>query len=167
MIGATRRLAARAAIGAALLAPLPSTAAPDVCTWGGTALQPTAEFTANPGLSNVRPASDYVEGHVTGVLAGAGARCTGTMVWDGVIHPGATCTSFFLSGTVSGVPGVKWMIEASTAYGRALLFDEAGERVGTWGSNVLSLDTPAAVAACNTPEGLTVGRLHATMELFR
>lgn len=161
------RIVAGAVLSAAMLSvPAPASAAPDVCTWGGTPLEPTADATISPGLSNAHPASDYLHGHVTGPLAGAGARCTGTMEWDGVLHPGSTCNFFILSGTVSGVPGVQWMFEVSGAYGRSMLLSPEGRLVGSWGSNALSRELLETGRACGTDEGLTNARISFTMELF-
>jgi hypothetical protein len=146
--------------GAALLAAValtavgPAGAAEGVCTWGGTPLDPTGQAWA-PGLSNHHPAPNAIPLHVEGDLGGVGASCTGTMIFDGYMLPGAQWRLFIEYGAVSGVPGVAWFFGGGGAVSRGLLYSPEGKVVGTYDPVVEIASLPDLIPKCLTPEGLT------------
>jgi hypothetical protein len=162
-----RIVVAVAVLTLSVLVPSAVRAAPDVCTWGGTALEPTGTATIGPpGLSNAHPAAEPIPFVATGPLAGAGARCTGTMTFNGIFHAGSLCRLFIVSGEISGVDGVKWAFEIGGAYSRSVLYGPDGRPVGSWGPSVIDQNLPDVIAQCNTPEGITAVTFYGTMELI-
>lgn len=166
-----RRIRLSAAVATVLLAAVlavPGTsAAADVCTWGGTPAEPTGEFwIESPGLANSFPAARPLAFWAQAPLAGAGARCTGTLRIEGFIMPGSLCRLFEIYGTVEGVNGLAWFSDYGGAYSRARFYDAAGNLVGFYGANVIDQGFPAVLSACNGA-GYTGGTYNATVELFR
>lgn len=160
------RLIASLLIFAALaLGPAAGRAA-SACTWGGNAAAATGTFgVAAPGLSNTSGAAEPLDFWAEGELAGVGTYCTGVLRIEGTILPGSMCRLFYITGTVSGIPGVKWFFDIGGAYSVAQFYGPDGKIVGSYGASVVHDGFVDAVTACNAAGGLTGGKFYATVEV--
>ncbi len=158
--------AALLALAAVLSTGAVSAQASTTCTWGGTPAAPTGTFTLDPGLTNT-PSVGPVDFKATGALAGGGI-CTGKMVYDGVFDAGASCLASTFHVRVKGLPGV--VSAAGTADNLipapALLYDAAGNVVGTELAQIVTVDNAPTYTDCMTPEGFTGGSFSSVVELF-
>ena len=132
----------------------PSDSGPRLCTWGGTPDNPTGIVTFDPGITNT-PSAGPIATHAWGPLEGPG--CHGTMDFNGIGRPGASCPSgVIFEGPVYGVAGVTRLF--GPGFGplvHEFLYDGQGNIVGSdqplvkvFGnsapnSNALDCDTPA------------------------
>lgn len=148
---------------------LPSTAAPlvKVCDWGGTTDAPTGDVTVTPGLTNT-PSATNAKLYATGSLAGGG-RCTGTMVFRGIVRAGSTCAEAYFKGKVYGLRGVARFEGPGVAVMvHEFLYNHRGEIVGT-DQPLLQVPQPdgySHVQDCAIPKGFRHGRFSSTVELW-
>jgi hypothetical protein len=153
-------------VAAALSAGTGSAQASTTCTWAGTPAAPTGSFTLEPGITNT-PSVGPLEFKATGDLAGGGI-CSGKMVYDGVFDTGASCLAATFHVRVKGLPGV--VRAAGTADNLvpapALLYDAAGNVVGTELAQIVTVDNAPNYTDCTTPEGFTWGSFSSVVELF-
>src|SRR4051812_44123843 len=95
MIGA----AATAIVLAAIPAGTASAQQPRTCTWGGTPLAATGQNEiSGQGLTST-PSTQPLHFHATGPLGG---QCSGTMVFDGLMDAGASCSTITFHAHVWG-----------------------------------------------------------------
>jgi hypothetical protein len=156
-------LAATSLVSAGLNA-APASAATTICTWGGTPPAPTGSFTINPGITNL-PAPGALKFRATGELSGGG-RCTGTMTFVGQIDAGSTCTLASFEGTVKGLPGVTRFWGKGSLGVTELLYDAAGNIVGSDQPEILTPENQPKTPDCYAAAGFTAGTFAATVELF-
>jgi hypothetical protein len=82
-----------------------------VCTWGGTADQPTGVVSFSPGLTVV-PSTQPIAFTATGELAGGGCNDSEgnprVMTFEGELLTGSSCAALRDWARVSGVPGVNF-----------------------------------------------------------
>lgn len=136
-----------------------------ICTWGGTPVETTGTFTVKPGLTNT-PAAEPLKFHAEGPLAG-GSGCTGKLVFDGVVGAGSTCAFSTFEGKVKGLPGVARFQGAGTVVAPSILYDRAGNIVGSEQPQVLTgAGSGSEVTDCATPEGFTDGSFSSVVELL-
>jgi hypothetical protein len=137
------------------------------CTWGGTPLNPTGtiEYTGQ-GITNT-PSSEPLPFIATGPLAGG---CSGQLTYRGYSASGATCSLGAFEASARGLPGVvRAAGEAAAGLVPALLYDKAGNVVGSENPQVLTSGTEESNLAftnCNTPEGFKKGNFSSVIELF-
>jgi hypothetical protein len=148
-----------AAYGAA-----PASAATTTCTWGGTPVAPTGTFTISPGLTPL-PAPGALKFKATGELVGD-APCTGTMTFVGQIDAGSTCALASFEGDVKGLPGVTQFWGKGSLTVPELLYDAAGNVVGSDQPEIMTPDNQGKATDCQTTSGFTGGTFAATVELF-
>ena len=134
------------------------------CAWGGTPAAPTGTFTIDPGITNL-PAPGALKFKATGELAGGGV-CTGTMTFAGQIDAGSTCTLASFEGSVKGLPGVTRFWGKGSLLVPEVLYDAAGNIVGSDQPEVLTPQNQQNPTDCDTPGGFTGGTFAATVELF-
>ena len=146
----------------------PSDGGPRLCTWGGTAANPTGIVTFDPGLTNT-PSAGSIATHAWGPLEGPG--CHGTMEFNGIGRPGASCPSgVIFEGLVYGVPGVTRLF--GPGFGpqvMELLYDRLGNVVGSDQPTVKTMGNSAPnsnALDCNTPEGFRRVPFSSTVELY-
>jgi hypothetical protein len=142
----------------------PAGAAVTKCTWGGTPLAPTGTFTVTPGTTNL-PAPSALAFKATGKLAGDD-RCDGTMTFVGQIDAGSTCALASFEGSVRGLPGVAYFWGKGSLAVPELLYDAAGNLVGSDQPEILTSENQPHTSDCDTPAGFTGGTFAATVELF-
>jgi hypothetical protein len=142
----------------------PASASTATCTWGGTPAAPTGTFTINPGISNL-PAPEALKFRATGELSGGG-RCTGTMTFVGQIDAGSTCVLASFEGSVRGLPGVTRFWGKGSLTVPELLYDSAGNVVGSDQPEIMTPENQPKTTDCETAGGFTGGTFAATVELF-
>jgi hypothetical protein len=147
----------------AVLEAAPASAATTTCTWGGTPVAPTGTFTISPGITPF-PAPGALKFKATGELAGD-APCTGTMTFVGQIDAGSTCALLSFEGSVKGLPGVTQFWGKGSLMVPELLYDAAGNVVGSDQPEILTPDNQSKATDC-TASGFTGGKFAATVELF-
>ena len=156
------------ALGALSLAAIPgaapTSAATTTCTWGGTPAAPTGTLTISPGITNL-PAPGALKFKATGELEGA-APCTGTMTFVGQIDAGSTCSLASFEGTVKGLNGVTRYWGKGSLMVPELLYDAAGNVVGSDQPEVLTPENQPKLTDCGTAGGFSGGTFAATVELF-
>ena len=145
----------------------PSDGGPRLCTWGGTPANPTGIVTFDPGITDT-PSAGPIATHAWGPLEGPG--CQGTMEFDGIGRPGASCPSgVIFEGPVYGVPGVTRLF--GPGFGpqvEELLYDGQGNIVGSDQPHVKTLGNSAPnsnATDCSTPEGFRRVPFSSTVEL--
>jgi hypothetical protein len=148
----------------AVLESAPASAATTTCTWGGTPVAPTGTFTISPGITNL-PAPGALKFKATGELAGD-ATCTGTMTFIGQIDAGSTCALASFEGDVKGLPGVTQFWGKGSLMVPELLYDAAGNVVGSDQPEIMTPDNEPKTTDCETESGFTGGTFAATVELF-
>jgi hypothetical protein len=133
-----------------------------ICTWGGTAADPTGSFTITPGLTNdasTAPSRFYV----TGELAGD-PGCEGTLTFIGQIDAGGTCAYNFFDGAARGLPGVRSFAGVGAGpLGPARLYDADGNIVASENADVSTADNVPHFLDCSTPEGFRGGTFHSVI----
>jgi hypothetical protein len=135
------------------------------CTWAGTPAQPTGTFTLDPGIRYV-PSAGPLKFNATGRLGGA---CAGTMTYTGQFDAGASCAFSEAEGTVRGLRGVARFWGKGSYLFPALLYDSAGNVVGSETAQILTEANRAHTTDCSTPEGFTggyPGMFSSVIELF-
>ena len=138
-----------------------SAQAPRTCTWGGTIAAATGQNHVDGGLTNT-PSTEPLHFHASGALAG---QCSGTLVFDGFMDAGATCSYITFHARTRGLPGVRSVAGTAVAgFAPARLYDRDGNVVGSENANFLS--DPSIVLACNTPEGVTGNPFSSVIVLF-
>lgn len=162
----------RAIIGAAAIAAVlmaaggASTAqAAATCTWAGTPDAPTGTFTVNPGLTDI-PSPGPLKFMATGELGG---QCSGNMTFVGQLDAGATCAFAEFEGTVKGLSGVARFWGKGSLLVPSVLYDRAGNVVGSENAQILTETNFQHTADCTTPEGFTGGwpaMFSSVIELF-
>jgi len=146
-----------------------SAQASTTCTWGGTPAQPTGTFEfPRQGLTNT-PASEPHPFTATGPLGGG---CSGTFTYKGEVNALSTCSYQTFEGTAMGLPGVaRWAAEGVAGLAPAVLFNKAGEVVGSENPQVLTSGTEEknfGFTACNSPAGFKgPGSFSSVVELTR
>jgi hypothetical protein len=139
---------------------------PDPCTWGGTPAAPTGTFTIKPGLTNI-PSAGPLQFNVTGRLSG-GAGCGGRFSFDGQVDAGSTCSFNVLEGVARGLPGVaRFAGHGVGPFGPSLLYDAAGQVVGSEDADVATQANAPRFTDCGTPAGFTGGTFSSVIELLR
>ena len=140
---------------------------PRLCTWGGTQANPTGIVTFDPGITNT-PSAGPIATHAWGPLEGPG--CHGTMDFNGIGRPGASCTlGVTFEGPVHGVPGVTRLF--GPGFGplvHEFLYDRQGNIVGSDQPmvKVIGNSPPNSNALdCNTPDGIRRLPFSSTVEL--
>jgi hypothetical protein len=147
----------------AVLGAAPASAATTTCTWGGTPVAPTGTFTVSPGITNL-PAPGALKFRATGELAGD-APCTGTMTFIGQMDAGSTCALASFEGSVKGLPGVTQYWGKGSLMVPELLYDAAGNVVGSDQPEIMTPDNQSKATDC-TASAFTGGTFAATVELF-
>ena len=148
---------------------MPSTAKPlvKVCDWGGTVAAPTGDVTVTPGLTNI-PSATNARLYAIGSLAGGG-RCTGTMVFDGIVRAGSTCAQAYFKGKVFGLRGVARFEGPGVAVlVHEFLYDHQGNIVGA-DQPLLQVPQPNGYSnaqSCATAKGFSRGRFSSRVELW-
>jgi hypothetical protein len=135
------------------------------CSWAGTPDAPTGTFTVKPGVTNL-PSPGPLKFMATGPLGG---QCAGTMTFTGQLDAGATCAFSEFEGTVKGLPGVTRFWGKGGLLVPSLLYDRAGNVVGSENAQILSETNFPHTADCNTPAGFTggwPGMFSSVVELF-
>ena len=139
-----------------------------LCTWGGTPTNPTGIVTFDPGITQT-PSAGPIATRAWGPLEGPG--CHGTMIFDGIGRPGASCTfGVIFEGPVSGVPGVTRLFGAG--FGpqvHEFLYDRRGNIVGSDEPLVKAVGNSAPdsnALDCNTPEGFRRAPFSSTVEFY-
>ena len=135
------------------------------CTWAGTPAEPTGTFTLDPGIRYV-PSAGPLKFKATGRLGG---ECAGTLTYTGQFDAGATCAFSEAEGTVRGLRGVARFWGKGSYLFPALLYDSAGNVVGSENAQILTQANRAHTADCSTPEGFTggyPGMFSSVIELF-
>jgi len=140
----------------------PASASATTCTWGGTPAAPTGTFTVSPGTTNL-PAPGPLKFRATGELSGG---CTGTMTFVGQIDAGSTCTLASFEGSVRGLPGVTRYWGKGSLMVPELLYDSAGNVVGSDQPEIMTSENGPNSTDCTTATGFTGGTFAATVELF-
>ena len=157
-----------AAIGATLAtggAGAAAAQAATTCMWGGTPAAPTGTFTIKPGLTDV-PSAGPLQFKVTGHLSGP-PGCSGRFSFDGQVDAGGTCSFNALEGVARGLPGVaRFAGHGVGPFGPSLLYDAAGEVVGSEDANVATQANAPRFTDCGTPAGFTGGTFSSVIELF-
>lgn len=145
-----------------------SAQAATTCTWGGTPANPTGtvRYTSH-GITNT-PSTEALPFIATGPLAGG---CSGTLTYRGVQAAGSTCAAGAFEARVIGLPGiVRAAGDNLLGLVPALLYDRAGEVVGSENPQVLTSGTEErnlGFTVCNTPEGFKEGNFSSVIELVR
>jgi hypothetical protein len=140
-------------------------AASTICTWGGTALEPTGTFTIRPGLTGT-PAPEPLDFRATGVLGG-GPGCAGSVTFIGIFHAGSSCnTTQSWEGRVKGLPGATRFEGAGTILSNSFMYDRAGNLVASEQAQIHTLPGDSQLLDCNTPEGFTHGHFNSVMEIY-
>jgi hypothetical protein len=158
------------AAGALALAPAASSAsAATVCTWGGTPAAPTGTFTLSPGITNT-PSSGPLAFSATGALNGGGPCKGQQFTFTGVFNPGSSCQLSSGQGRAKGLPGVVRFAGAFGGYSAGavaptLLYDRAGNVVGTENADILTPENLPHLTDCGTPQGFTGGSFSSVVEL--
>jgi hypothetical protein len=135
------------------------------CSWAGTPDAPTGTFTVKPGVTNL-PSPGPLKFMATGPLGG---QCAGTMTFTGQLDAGATCAFSEFEGTVKGLPGVTRCWGKGGLLVPSLLYDRAGNVVGSENAQILTETNFPHIADCNTPAGFTggwPGMFSSVVELF-
>jgi hypothetical protein len=164
IIAVTAIAAASMAAGGSAAA---SAQASTTCTWGGTPVEHTGVVTlTKQGLTNT-PSTEPLPFTATGPLAGG---CSGTLTYRGYFAAGASCpTPDPFEARVFGLPGVVRAVgEGITVYAPALLYDRAGDVVGSENPQVLTAGTEEqnfGFMNCNSPEGFKEGNFSSVIEL--
>jgi len=148
VIGAVAALGAFGAAGATVPAQAATT-----CTWAGTPAAPTGTFTVKPGVTNL-PSSGPLKFAATGSLGG---QCSGTMTFTGQLDAGATCAFAEFEGTVRGLPGVTRFWGKGSLLVPSLLYDRAGNVVGSETAQILTATNFPHTVDCATAEGFSGG----------
>jgi hypothetical protein len=143
-----------------------SAQASTTCTWGGTPAAPTGTFEfPRKGLTNT-PASEPLPFTATGPLGGG---CSGTFTYRGQANALSTCSYTTFEGTAKGLPGVaRWAAQGVAGLAPAVLFNKAGEVVGSENPQVLTSATEEqnlGFTNCNSPEGVKKGNFGSVIEL--
>jgi hypothetical protein len=138
------------------------------CTWGGTPVNPTGIVRyLGQGLTNT-PSSEALPFTAKGPLGGG---CSGKLSYVGVSNTGATCALGSFEAAVRGLRGVvRAAGEAAAGLVPALLYDKAGNVVGSENPQVLTSGTEErnlAFLNCNTPEGFREGNFSSVIELLK
>src|SRR5436309_2489310 len=145
----------------------PPASATTICTWAGTAAEPTGTFTIDPGVTSV-PSAGPLKFHATGSLRG---ECSGTMTFTGQLDAGATCAFSEFEGAVKGLPGVVRFWGKGSLLVPSLLYDRAGNIVGEENAQIITEANSSHTADCATnPEGFTggwPGMFSSALELFK
>jgi hypothetical protein len=155
-----------AAVSVAGIAWSPASAAgptTTICTWGGTPAAPTGTFTQSPGITNI-PSPGPLEFSATGRLAGD-PGCSGTMTFVGQVDAGSSCSLASFEGIVKGLPGVTRFWGKGTLVVPELLYDSAGNVVGSDQPEILTEGNSSHFNDCNTPQGFTGGGFSSMVEL--
>jgi hypothetical protein len=163
----TRTVASMATLAVtvvALCVVAPASAA-TVCTWAGTPTAPSGTFTIKPGLTQT-PAAEPLKFFATGPLDGD-EPCSGTMVFDGFVGTGSTCVLAMFEGKVKGLSGVRRFQGAGNLLAPSLLFDKAGNVVGSEHPQLVTgVGSGSELSDCRTPEGFTDGSFSSVVQLF-
>lgn len=135
---------------------------PKTCTWGGTLVASTGDNQiSGHGLTN-EPSAEPLHFRATGPLSG---QCEGTMVFDGIMDAGASCSYITFHAQVFGLPGVARVVgEAVGGVSPAKLYDRNGNLVGS--ENAQFFSDPNVISLCNTPEGVKENPFSSVVELF-
>jgi hypothetical protein len=88
------------------------------------------------------------------------------MTFSGQVDAGSNCTLGSFEGTVSGLPGVTRFWGKGSLIGSELLYNAAGEVVGSDQPEILTPDNQSKATACETATGFTGGTFAALVELF-
>ena len=140
---------------------------PRLCTWGGSQANPTGIVTLDPGLTNT-PSAGPIAVHAWGPLEGPG--CHGTMDFNGIGRPGASCLSTTFEGAVYGVPGVTRLFgPGALNVAQEYLYDGQGNIVGSDQPIVKVFGNPAPDSNgldCNRPGGFDRAPFSSTVEFF-
>ena len=103
---------------------------------------------------------------VTGHLSGA-PGCSGAFSFDGQVDAGGTCSFNALEGVARGLPGVaRFAGHGVGPFGPSLLYDAAGDVVGSEDANVATQANAPRFTDCGTPAGFTGGTFSSVVELF-
>jgi hypothetical protein len=133
-----------------------------VCTWGGTAAEPTGTFSITPGLTSI-PLATPAKFVVTGELGGA-PGCEGTLMYLGQIDASGTCSFTTFEGRAKGIPTVTDFAGVGAGpLGPARLYDKDGNVVASENANVNTVENMPHFAGCGTPEGFTGGNFSSTI----
>ena len=135
------------------------------CTWAGTPAEPTGTFTLKPGITYI-PSAGPLKFRATGSLGG---ECAGTLTFTGQFDAGASCAFSEAEGTVSGLPGVARFWGKGGNLFPSLLYDNAGNVVGSETAQIQTEANTAHLTDCATPEGFTggyPGMFSSVIELF-
>jgi hypothetical protein len=136
-----------------------------VCTWAGTPAAPSGTFTIKPGVTNT-PAAQPLKFFATGPLDGDDP-CSGTMVFDGFVGAGSTCAFSTFEGKVKGLSGVRSFKGAGGLYAPSVLFDKAGNVVGSEHPQIATgVGSGSELSDCSTAEGFTNGSFSSVIQLF-
>ena len=158
-IGLTASLVALATFDAG------SAGAATTCTWGGTPNAATGTFTLDPGLTNL-PAPTALRFKATGELAGDDPVCSGTLTFVGQADAGSTCLLTSFEGVVKGLPGVTSFWGKGNVMAPDLLYNAAGEVVGSDQPQVLTQENFPKATDCSSATGFTEANFSSTVELF-
>jgi hypothetical protein len=138
-----------------------------LCTWGGTPDDPTGIVTFDPGITYT-PSAGPLATRAVGKLEGQG--CHGTMIFDGIGRPGATCHSVTFEGPVHGLPGVTHLFGPGIGpQVHEFLYDRDGTIVGSDQPLVKAFgNSPPHSNAedCNTAEGFRQAPFSSVVELY-
>lgn len=149
---------AQAAKPAEAQAPPPGT----ICTWGGTAAQPTGTFTITPGLTDT-PLATPARFSVAGDLGGDDG-CRGTLTFAGQIDASGTCSFNTFEGSARGIPTVTDFAGVGTGpLGPARLYDRSGRVVASENADVNTLQNAPHFVDCNSPRGFSGGNFSSTI----
>jgi hypothetical protein len=135
------------------------------CTWGGTPNAATGTFTLDPGLTNL-PAPTALKFKATGELAGDDPICSGTLTFVGQADAGSTCLLTSFEGQVKGLPGVTSFWGKGNVMAPDLLYNAAGEVVGSDQPQVLTQENFPKATDCASSTGFTDANFSSTVELF-
>jgi len=123
------------------------------CTWAGTPVEPTGTFTINPGVTNV-PSAGPLKFKATGQLGG---ECSGTLSFSGQLNAGASCAFAEFEGTVKGLPGVARFWGKGNLLVPSMLYDGAGNLVGSEYAQIVTETNLPHTTDCSTSDGFAGG----------
>jgi hypothetical protein len=142
-----------------------SAQAATTCTWAGTPDAPTGTFTVKPGVTNL-PSPGPLKFTATGALGG---QCAGTMTFTGQLDAGASCSFAEFEGAVRGLAGVTRFWGKGSLLVPSVLYDSAGNVVGSENAQILTETNFPHTTDCATPTGFTGGwpaMFSSVIELF-
>lgn len=153
-----------ATLGGVSWGAIPAQAA-TLCTWAGTPTEPTGTFILRPGITTT-PSAGPLKFRAIGPIGG-GPECTGRMTFSGVFHAGSSCAHGTFEGRVKGLPGVARFYGVGTLLAPSVLYDKAGNVVGSEQPQLVTgAGSGSEASDCHTPEGFTHGNFSSVFELF-